>query len=346
MVLFILRCLLIFCLFVVYFISGGTHIELNQFVSRTYLWIFGIRKIELYGKLDPKARVLAFNHPSYLDAFILGTFVPRLSGLIRRSTPIDTLFGAITQSISVSRGGGERTSQRLKREIRKNKSRQYAIAINTMDKHERTLAGIYKNAPFQQFKTIPFVLGERVQPILIVYDSPQYTVTTNKYNEALLNLMRPMASHNSIRVYLLPSDIQGSNETPDDLVQRTKERMTRCLEKDWGKPIEVLNETELQEWKNTHYFYLSFALVLLAVGLILWTNQYQFAFLSAVLACITFFYHSGRVSSMYWLEKILILFIATKAIFEYIQMRSTIGGHGYNKRGLVGPIRYSSTNNP
>jgi len=109
MVLFILRIFLFILATFLILLTEGDNGYYNRLYSQTILWSFGINRIEVYGTLDPKARVLAFNHPSYLDGFIMGSFVPYLGGLVRRSTLLD-IYSKMTKSVYVGKFGGEQTT--------------------------------------------------------------------------------------------------------------------------------------------------------------------------------------------------------------------------------------------
>jgi hypothetical protein len=318
MILFILRILLIILLTISLLLTDGNSSYYNRFYSRFILWCFGIRKIEIYGKLNPKARVLAFNHPTQLDAFIMGSFIPYLGGLVRRSTVSGIFLSKLTQSVLVSKSGGEQTAKRLKQAIYKHKKYKYAIPINTLDCKNNSLPGIIKGVPLPKFKTIPFVLDEVVQPILIVYDSPDYTLF--KVPGVVSNLMRPIQSFNNVRVYLLPSDFKRADETIDDFVKRTKERMTWCLEKDWERPECEITPEEQKQWNQSSYIYLSLLFCMIGI-FALFKSYYEQGLMWIALALITVFYHNGQMSSMYWLEKVLIALIVTKILFRYVQMK-------------------------
>jgi len=75
-----------------------------------------------------------------------------------------------------------------------------------MDNKKNKSPGIHEGVSFQKFKTIPFVLDEVVQPVLIIYDSSEYVISS--LNGVICNLMRPMKAYNTVRVYLLPSDFK------------------------------------------------------------------------------------------------------------------------------------------
>lgn len=314
MILFILRIILLTISTILILLTGGQNGYFNRLYSQTILWCFGIGKIEVYGKLDTKARVLAFNHPSYMDAFIMGSFIPYLSGLIRRSTLLD-IYSNMTKCVFVGRYGGEQTTKRLKKAIHKNKKYKYAISINTMDNKTKKTPGIYKGVAFQKFKTIPFVLNEIVQPILIVYDSPDYVISS--IDGVICNLMRPIHVFNTVRVYLLPSDFKCSEESIETFVERTEKRMAWCLENDWKKSERVITSKEQKQWTtNTRSIYTSLLLILIGI-IAFFKRYYEQGLMWLALSAITVTYRQGQISSMFWLEKVLIALIIVKILFRY-----------------------------
>jgi len=307
MIIFILRIVLILLATFLILPTKGENGYLNRLYSQTILWCFGINKVEVYGTLDPKARVLAFNHPSYLDAFIMGSFVPYLSGLVRRSTLLD-IYSKMTKSVYVGKKGGEQTTERLKKAIYQNKKHKYAISVNTMDNKKSKTPGIHKGVSFQKFKTIPFVLNERIQPVLIVYDSSDYVISS--MSGVICNLMRPIKTYNTVRVYLLPRDFKRTDETIETFVERTEKRMAWCLEKDWvkAKSFNIID--------NSHTIYVSLLFFIIA-WITCFKGYYEQSLMWFALSAITIIYRQGQISSMFWLEKVLIALIITKILFRY-----------------------------
>jgi hypothetical protein len=307
MVLFILRAILLILSTILILLTGGENGYYNRLYSQIVLWSLGISKIEVYGTLDQEAHVLAFNHPSYLDAFIMGSFVPYLGGLVRRSTLLD-IYSKMTKSVYVGKFGGEQTSQRLKKAIRRNRKHKYAISVNTMDNKKNKSPGLHKGTSFQKFKTIPFVLDELVQPVLIVYDSEEYVISN--LNGVICNLMRPMEAQNTVRIYLLPSDFKRVDETIESFVERTEKRMNWCLEKDWEKPKSI----NMSNTSRSIYIGLIFFIIALVA---LFKRNYEQSLMWFALSVITICYHQGQIASMYWLEKVMIALIIVKILFRY-----------------------------
>lgn len=134
-----------------------------SFWSRVGLWLYGFYKIEIKGKLDPKAKVLVSNHSSMIDGlFIFAQVIP---SVVAKDDVADMfLFGNILkciQAIFVDRSDKDAklsVLNEMKRRVSKPGFPPILIFPEGTTTNQSTLIS---------FKRGAFSLGVPVQPIIL-----------------------------------------------------------------------------------------------------------------------------------------------------------------------------------
>ena len=118
----------------------------------------------VYGKRDPNARVFTFNHPCYMDMFVLSNVLGDYAAVARDMTGYFPGANYIMKSMGcvlVKANGGQNTTKRIQDNL---KSHKKPIAI-------ATTRGIVPDHDLPvKLPTIAYRLNERVQHIVIMYD--------------------------------------------------------------------------------------------------------------------------------------------------------------------------------
>lgn len=209
-----------------------TQMRFARQIAAVILWVIGITDIKVYGEIDPRARVICFNHPNFFDALLLMISAGPCAGLIANGNFISEFFKNYMDCVQVSKGGGENTTKRVKAKMATNTHR-YAIAINRNDIHEGKTGGQRKGDRILAFKTLACRVSDSVQPVVIVTDNVYMNVTS----EAMFYgkfMMRPLRDACKIRVYMLPRLRRGAKETVEAYADRVQGVMNKCLAKAWA----------------------------------------------------------------------------------------------------------------
>jgi hypothetical protein len=189
--------------------------------------VLGFNQIKIYGKVDPSARIVVFNHPTLSDPFIVQAVNGPISGLILDKFWASAFFEYALGCVRVSHDGNQNTRERLLQTLKSN-NRRYAIAVNRHN--DPGVGGRTQGDSIETFKTIAFRLGESIQPMVIIAENNVYA-KPNINNIDVLNVS--LRTNQPIRVYLLPKMTQKSGESPEQFAERTKRAMNACLKLGW-----------------------------------------------------------------------------------------------------------------
>lgn len=302
MIFIFLRLFMWLILFIVWVLIGG---NLAPIFMKYILWLFGIQKIKVYGKIDESARIFAFNHPSIVDGFVLGAVIPNISSLMSRPyDPITWLTGKLTNSTFVSSSGNENTHMRLKKSLREDSKRKLIISAHKYYYNKNSsLAGLIPNEKMKHMKTIAFSLGERVQPVVIVYNSPKNVSRDRK--ELLFNLNWDATFANTVSVYLLPSTIQEKGESIKDFTERNRIQMDKCIERTWANKTESIIRKD-NHWIQSQNIVTSCVLFLMVVLHALYKGQYSYAFAWLILMITSFIYWGSQTTPTWVLDQVMV----------------------------------------
>ena len=216
----------------------------NPFFRHTFvdtlLFVLGIRKIHVHGKIHPDTRVFAFNHPSRLDMLVMHHVIPGTSGLIK-----DTLHARILlrkHTCVFVNGRNTNTRQRLLDTLQKHPSLKLSIALHNLLTKRHIRGGWSKYDRISGARSIAFSLDEQVQPVVIVYDNPPAFDT---FELLTTKLVHP---GHTISVYILPPMRIKNNETPRQFTDRAVRIMNRVLDKAWNTRVLPPSDEDLQAW--------------------------------------------------------------------------------------------------
>lgn len=242
---------------------------------------FGI-DVRIYGKLDDSARVLVFNHPDIIDTFIAGSIVGPSKALMSSRHVFSQLLRHIFGFVVVSPNGGEQTTERVLESLEQDRDKhRFLIAANRPDMQA---GGRTPGDRIDCFKTVAFRLGEAVQPMVIVYDTPPYSGGFNMLR-VFRYVFTPISSQKRARVYLLPKMTRRKKETPELFAERVKRRMNRCLELAWMCAAHKAPERDTS-CMHTSMLFTTVVVSCIAKGL------YAYALLWAALTCTSLLYHT------------------------------------------------------
>jgi hypothetical protein len=200
--------------------------------------LFLLESPKVYGTLDPSARVYVFNHPTNVDVFVLANAVGDLMGLVRDKwclyKPVLDVLATAWGCVMVRKEGGQDTTERVRRKLRASK-KPFAISTNTLDKGQRlSLAGVVAGYPMpERFSTMPFRLGERVQPLVIIYEG--LDIVPRRFPSIVaywLCQKRRVQPH----VVMLPAIDPDAFDSAEECMLYVRDQMARALTSHWPSP--------------------------------------------------------------------------------------------------------------
>lgn len=307
MIFIFLRFFMFLIFFTIWVLLGG---NCRQTLSKWVLWLFAIQKINVYGTIDKDARIFAFNHPSLADGLVLSSIMPNISALMNKSRDLFTwIIGTVTNSIFVSDKGNNNTHARLKEILRNDNQRKRKIIISAHKYYFKnkdnppSYAGLIPNEKMKHTKTIAFALGERVQPIIIIYHSPKYISCEHK--EIFNNLNWDSNFANEVSVYLLPSTIQGKEETVKEFAERNHKLMDECIERAW-KNIKPQKTTQNTKWIQSQNILTTGFLFFTVAIHALFKKKYSYALAWITLMITSFIYWGSQMTHTRILDQVMV----------------------------------------
>lgn len=301
----LVRLYILIILIVLFIVSLLIGVRSAKYMSKIILWCFGI-DVKVYGKVDPTARIVVFNHPQVLDASILNSVAGPLSGLIANVDWMSRLYATMLECVLVSKNGG--TTEALLQKLRQNPSLRYAVALHN---HLQCTGGKHQGDKIETAKTIAFRLNEDVQPIVLLVDS-----STHPVNDVSLStfLGMPLNAQTRVRAYIMPKMRIAHGEEPEDFAERTKAVMNKCLEKAWASSKS--HAPPIMD-KTNAYTGLCFSIVAIAC----WAKGlYLYAAAWALLCATSIVYHTSKNSAYKSIDRLAISFVVTLGLLHYMRL--------------------------
>ena len=204
-------------------ICYGVGIQSIPLLARFVMWALGI-DVRVYGKIDPDARVVVFNHPRHDDPIVIASIVGPIAALVANINPVYNAFYKRFGCVVVSKDGG--TLEKLVQKMQTNKLR-YGVALTN---HLQCTGGKRHGDRIEHARTIAFRLNEPIQPIVLMVDS----CNCPKESELQYSLLfQPLYAQTRVRAYILPKMSRRHGETPEAFAERTKAVMNRWLARAW-----------------------------------------------------------------------------------------------------------------
>jgi 1-acyl-sn-glycerol-3-phosphate acyltransferase len=301
----LVRLYILIILIVVFIASLLIGVRTAKYMGKFILWCFGI-DVKVYGKVDPTARVVVFNHPQVLDASILNAVAGPMSGLIANVDWMSRLYATMLECVLVSRNGG--TTEALLQKLREKPNLRYAVALHN---HLDCTGGKQLGDKIETAKTIAFRLNEDVQPIVLVVDSSNCPVN-DVSAPAFLGM--PLNAQTRVRAYIMPKMRIANGEKAEDFAERTKGVMNRCLAKAWAASeahaLPIMDKTNA-------YTGLCFSLVAIAC----WAKGlYLYAAAWALLCVTSIIYHTSKNKAYKTVDRIAISIVVTMGWLHYTRL--------------------------
>lgn len=213
------------CVFLCAFIHVS--IRIPMCLAARFLHILPVR---IHGKKDEGTQVFTFNHPSFLDKFVLFETFGQFRAVARDMSDSLPIFNFILNRIGcvlVKKGRRQNTTQRLLSALNQTKQ-PFVIA---------TSSGIVSddNIP-SKLPTIAFRLQRRVQPIVIVYEGIMSDMLPDTLPKCLPYVMNPPRAVQP-HVFFLPSLDPSTFASAEECAALVRKQMlyvisyTRTLEK-------------------------------------------------------------------------------------------------------------------
>jgi 1-acyl-sn-glycerol-3-phosphate acyltransferase len=190
------------------------------------------------GSLDPRARVISFNHPSHLEQIVmLRMFHGSIRGLARdmhKFVVVNPILKAF-DCVLVRRQGGQNTTQRIRNELSK-ASTPILIATSILDMPQDVChagALLNKRMP-HQIPSIAFRLGARVQPVAIIYRGLD-VVPSSSWD--LLRFIAYQRKRAVPYVFVLPSVDPSDYPSPEACAKAVRDAMDAVIQRyEWLIP--------------------------------------------------------------------------------------------------------------
>lgn len=317
MILWVIRLyIVIFISIIVVFTVAFSGVRYAKSLSQMLLFGMGVQ-VKVYGTPDPSARILAFNHPTTVDACVLNAVTGPISGLIKFIPQFQWMAKLCEWGLDCV-SVGEKTTTRLRGKLA-NTTTRYGIAVNRP--RQRGVGGKKPGDKIHVFHTMAFRLHPRVQPVVIVVDEAPAFLRPNG-NISLWDYLRmPLHSQGRYRVYLLPTMTRQSRESPEHFARRTKRLMNRTLQQAWKHPEHTAIHNTRHASVLTSIAFSAVGIVCLLKGL----NVYGVGWLGLMVTSIL--YHLSTHPNyipMKKLDKAMVYLVVLIGVYYFTSVRSWI----------------------
>lgn len=194
----------------------------------------------VYGTRSYDVKVYTFNHPSYLEKFVLFHVLGDFSAIARDMSdklPIANYVMDRIGCVLVKRNGGQNTTQRALQKLRMTQ-KPLVVAMSS---------GIVsdEDIPKQKPPTIAFRLEQRVQPMVIVYEGIPYDHLPNTLPKCWPMMCTPSVTPIQPHVFFLP--------VVDPKMFASAEACAQHVQKQMMHVFAYARSKRMQ----THYFYIN-----------------------------------------------------------------------------------------
>lgn len=206
----------------------------TRWVFRILVRLFHMKEPIVHGSTDPSARVVVFNHPSHMEQMLLPLVFDNISGLVRDMTkraPMLVPLHRALDCVMVPKEGGKNTTQRIIEKLAQH-TRPIAIATSVLDTpNDVNFAGVIPGYPMpKKCPTIPYRLGQKVQPVVILYEG--FDIVPCSVSKVFLYLfcqMKPVQPY----VVLLPIVDPADFSSPEECMRHVRDEMSHALKTHW-----------------------------------------------------------------------------------------------------------------
>lgn len=255
-----LACTMVCATTIMQFTSdANVHYILNNII----LFGLGIRKVHIYGIVDPRVKVFPFNSPSLLDSFIMNNVIPDSMNLNQKCTL---------------------TRNRILNALKNNSTKRICVSLHPVG------GGISKGDHITQVNTLPFTLERAVQPIILVYD---HCPTLTTWTDIITRFLPTPFDHPgyTVSAYVLPPMKRKKTESVRQFTDRTTRIMNRVLVKAWEKSPELPYEDEIKLWADRSLLFTSLTFITV-VAHAFWNRSWRHGFLWFCLFLTSIIHHS------------------------------------------------------
>eukprot|EP00127_Corallochytrium_limacisporum_P000852 Clim_evm4s27 gene=Clim_evmTU4s27 len=200
----------------------------TQGLARVLCFFVGFHNIEVYGRRDHRTRILVSNHVSYMDAFLLQSFVTTLplASTASQTQPIYSQYINAVQGIWVDRGGSVESKRKVTKAILQRVGNPNYFPILVFP--EGTCGN---NKALMRFKAGIFSAGAPVQPVVLRYKTGTTDPGWTNFNSSWAWLRLFCRWNNGLEIHFMPtvrpSDIERQN--PVLFAERTRRLMAKRL---------------------------------------------------------------------------------------------------------------------
>lgn len=177
----------------------------------------------IYGTRASDVQVYTFNHPSFLEKFVLFDVLGDFCAIARDMSDKLPIANYVLQKIGcvlVSRKGGQKTTKRAMDKIRTTR-KPFAVAITS---------GIVsdKDIP-EKLPTIAYRLEQRVQPMVIVYEGCPHDLLPNTLSSCWRMICSPPSTPIQPHVFFLPPVDPKDFASAEECARYVRQQMMRVF---------------------------------------------------------------------------------------------------------------------